>query len=425
MNILLIGSGGREHALTSALKRSPKLTKLYVSPGNAGIAADAECVDLNCDDHNAVIDFCHKFAIEFVIIGPEQPLAGGLVDSLNAANIQVFGPTLAAAQLEASKAFTKEICYNYNIPTAASETFTDARSAQEYICTIPYPAVIKADGLAAGKGVIIAENAQQAHNAIDLMFSGKFGSAGSVVVIEEFLEGEEISFFALSDGTRAVAFGSAQDHKRVGDGDTGPNTGGMGTYSPAPLMNEALTKTVMETIINPTIRAMNDRGTPFKGMLFAGLMIVGGVPKLLEYNTRFGDPETQALMPRLESDLCEVLLATVNGTLGKVKLSWNNKATVCVIMASQGYPDAYEKGSVIRGLDKAASVRDVTIFHAGTKLQNGNYIADGGRVLGITASGNSFSEAQKLAYEAVDLIDWPEGFCRRDIGWRVLEQESF
>ena len=421
MNVLLIGSGGREHALTKALLRSPQVDSLIVSPGNAGIARDAECVALNLDDHTAVIDFCRLRAIVFVIIGPEAPLVTGLVDGLERANIKAFGPKAGAAILEASKAFTKSMCKEYNIPAAASESFTESKPAKLYASNLGYPVVIKADGLAAGKGVIIAANAKEAGDAIDEMLSGKFGIAGSVVVIEEFLHGEEVSFFALADGESAIPFGSAQDHKRAYDGDNGPNTGGMGTYSPAPLMTPSLTQTVMDTIIAPTILAMKKRGTPFKGMLFAGLMIDQGVPKLLEYNTRFGDPETQSLLPRLTSDLCAALLATVDGTLQNTRLTWSNKSALCVIMAAKGYPDSYQKGSIIRNLSGAQSEKDITIFHAGTKEINGEITANGGRVLGITAIGDTIAEAQKKAYAAVDKVDWPEGFCRRDIGWRALK----
>jgi phosphoribosylamine--glycine ligase len=420
MNLLLIGSGGREHALTAALLSSSQVDTLYVSPGNAGIAEEAECVVLNINDNQVVIDFCRAKNIEFVIIGPENQLVNGLVDALEAAGIHAFGPSRAAAQLEASKAFTKEICQHHGIPTAASATFTKAEPAKAFSATLGYPVVIKADGLAAGKGVIIAENQMQAEEAIDEMLDGKFGKAGQVVVIEEFLEGEEVSFFALADGTMALAFGSAQDHKRVGDGDTGPNTGGMGTYSPAPLMTSALTRTVMETIINPTVEAMKKRGTPFKGMLFAGLMIHNGVPKLLEYNTRFGDPETQSLLPRLQTDLCSVLLATVKGELATVKLEWSDRAALCVILATKGYPGSYPSGSVIGNLEQARALPDITLFHAGTKAADGQILANGGRVLGVTAMGATIAEAQRKAYEAVDVIDWPEGFCRRDIGWRAL-----
>ena len=356
-----------------------------------------------------------------MVIGPENPLVEGLVDSLTTAGIAAFGPTAAAAQLEASKAFTKEICAEYHIPTAASATFTDEDSTRAYIVNSSYPLVIKADGLAAGKGVIIAEDMHQAHDAIDAMFAGKFGSAGSKVVIEEFLDGEEVSFFALADGEHALFFGTAQDHKRVGEGDTGPNTGGMGTYSPAPVMDAAMIDIVMETIIRPTVRAMKERGTPFKGMLFAGLMIHHGIPKLLEYNTRFGDPETQSLMVRLESDLVEVLLAAVNGTLDRVALQWSDQMALCVIMAAKGYPEAYEKGSVIRGIETAEKAENVTVFHAGTRLRGNEITADGGRVLGVTAVAATLEAAQKKAYQAVDVIDWPEGFCRRDIGAKAIK----
>lgn len=421
MNLLVIGSGGREHALCWTLKKSPAVSALYAIPGNAGIAQVAEIAAIDINDHDAIITFCHSHNIEFVVVGPEGPLVDGLVDRLGTEGIKAFGPSAKAARLEASKGFTKDICSRYNIPTAKAGSFIDAEKAKEYIATMNTPIVVKADGLAGGKGVIIAESKEEAIAAAEEMLSGKFGTAGTSVLVEEFLEGEEVSFFALADGNQALYFGSAQDHKRVGDGDTGLNTGGMGTYSPAPIMTDALVNTVMESIIAPTVAAMKEMGTPFRGMLFAGLMITKDGPQLLEYNTRFGDPETQSLLPRLKSDLLPLLKATAeDGILTQLKPEWQDKAALCVVMAAEGYPEAYKKNTVIRALDKAASVPDVTIFHAGTRQEEGKILAIGGRVLGVTATGKDIAEAQQNAYQSVDIIDWPEGFCRRDIGWRAV-----
>lgn len=420
MNVLLIGSGGREHALSWALTPSALLTKLYCAPGNAGIAEIAECVALDSSDHAAVIAFCRSHTIGFVIIGPEAPLVAGLGDALGAAGIKYFGPTKAAAQLEGSKGFTKDLCAEFNIPTAAYGRFRNAPAAKAYIEDHTIPLVVKADGLAAGKGVIIATSHDEARAAVDACFSGAFGQAGSEVVIEEFMEGEEASFFALCDGTTAVALATAQDHKRVGDGDTGPNTGGMGAYSPAPVMTPDLIDRTMAEIIRPTVAGMAKRGTPFKGVLFAGLMITESGPKLIEYNARFGDPETQVLMMRLKSDLLAALLATADGTLDALTLKWIDDVALTVVMAADGYPGTPLKGTEIKGLSAAAKIDGVEIFHAGTKRDGKRLLADGGRVLNITARGKTVAEAQAHAYAAIAQINWPQGFCRNDIGWRAI-----
>ncbi len=420
MNLLVIGSGGREHSICWALKKSPLVNALYAIPGNAGIAHIAETVAINSEDHDAIVAFCRTRAIDLVVIGPEAPLVAGLANRLEAEDILVFGPSAEAARLEASKGFTKELCVKYGIPTAKAASFIDARKAKEFIASMSLPIVVKADGLAAGKGVVIASSQEEAGKAVEEMLGGKFGTAGASVLIEEFLEGEEVSFFALSDGETARYFGSAQDHKRVGEGDTGPNTGGMGTYSPAPIMTDARVVEVMERIICPTVLAMQAMGAPFKGVLFAGLMMTNDGPKLLEYNARFGDPETQSLLPRLKSDFAAILLAVAQGKLNEVTLEWEDKAALCVVMAAKGYPDAYRKNTVIRNLDKAATLPDVEIFHAGTRREAQEVLAVSGRVLGVTATGATINEAQANAYRAVDMIDWPEGFCRRDIGWRAM-----
>ncbi len=423
MNVLLIGSGGREHALAWALAASPLLSHLYCAPGNAGIAEVAECVPLKVEDHAAVIRFAREKAIDFVVVGPEAPLVAGLADDLGAAGIKVFGPSRAAAQLEGSKGFTKDLCAEFNIPTGAYRRFTDAVSAKAYAASQPLPIVIKADGLAAGKGVTIAMTRAEADAAIDTCFAGAFGAAGHEVVVEEFLDGEEASFFVLVDGKNALALATAQDHKRVGDGDTGPNTGGMGAYSPAPVMTPVLVRRTMDEIILPTVRGMVARGTPFRGVLFAGLMLTADGPKLIEYNVRFGDPETQVLMMRLKSDLLAALLATADGVLDNFDLRWSDDVALTVVMASKGYPGDYTKGTEIRGLDAAAAVDGVQIFHAGTERRDGRIQATGGRVLNVTALGRTVSDAQARAYAAVDKIDWPGGFCRRDIGWRAIARE--
>lgn len=417
MNVLLIGGGGREHALAWKLRQSPLLDILYCAPGNAGIAEVAECVALDIAHHDAVIRFCREKDIALVVIGPEAPLVAGLADDLEAAGIKVFGPSRAAARLEGSKGFTKDLCAEYGIPTASYRRFADAHAAEAYVKTQALPIVVKADGLAGGKGVTVAASRDEAEAAIDACFAGALGAQ---VVIEEFLEGEEASFFALVDGTAALPLATAQDHKRAFDGDKGPNTGGMGAYSPAPIMTPALCARVMEEIVIPTVRAMRARGTPFKGVLYAGLMIKDGAPKLIEYNVRFGDPEAQVLMMRLGSDLLPALLATAEGRLGKLVLNWHDEAALCVVMAAKGYPGAYGKGTEIKGLDEAGADPDVQVFHAGTRRDGTRLLADGGRVLGVTARGKDIAEAKRRAYRAVDKIDWPGGFCRRDIGWRAL-----
>ena len=421
MNVLLIGSGGREHALALSLSRSPLLTQLFIAPGNPGTQALGRNVTLDVADHRAVVDFCKLMQIGFVVVGPEAPLVAGLVDDLEAAGVLAFGPSKAAAQLEGSKGFTKDLCAEFSIPTADYQRFSAAEPAKAYVRARGAPIVVKADGLAAGKGVIVAMSVEEAEAAIDMIFGGAFGAAGAEVVVEDFLEGEEASFFALCDGTRALAFASAQDHKRVGDGDTGPNTGGMGAYSPAPIMTEAMSARVMAEIIEPTMAGMRQRGTPFKGVLFAGLMIGPKGPKLIEFNARFGDPETQVMLPRLNEDLLPLLLASAKGALptGPVKLS--AQAALTVVYAAKGYPDAPERGSEIKGLERAAAMEGVTVFHAGTKREGTRLLANGGRVLNVTARGDSVAQAQARAYGAVDAIDWPGGFCRRDIGWRALD----
>jgi len=425
MNVLLIGSGGREDALARALARSPRLTRLFAAPGNPGTATVATNVALDTADHAAVVAFCRAENIDFVVVGPEVPLVAGIVDDLEAAGIKAFGPSKLAARLEGSKGFTKDICARYSIPTAAYGRFGDLASARAYLAEVGAPIVIKADGLAAGKGVTVAMTMAEAEAALADCFAGAFGAAGAEVVIEAFLEGEEASFFALCDGETALAFASAQDHKRVGDGDTGPNTGGMGAYSPAPVMTPELSERVMAEIICPTVAAMAAEGCPFKGVFFAGLMIgPDGAPQLIEYNTRFGDPETQVMMQRLESDLLDLLLATAEGTLAEKTVTLSPDAALTVVMAAQGYPGAVEKGSEIRDVAKAEALPGITVYHAGTKADGARLLANGGRVLNVTARGGSVGEAQARAYAAVDVIDWPQGFCRRDIGWRAVARES-
>ena len=423
MNILLLGAGGREHALAWKLAASPLVTKLWCAPGNAGIAEVAECVALDVADHPAVIAFCRENAVEFVVVGPEAPLAAGIVDDLAAAGIKAFGPSKAAARLEGSKGFTKDLCQANNIPTAAYQRFTDADKAKAYISEQGAPIVIKADGLAAGKGVVVAETLADALDAIDMMLSGGFGEAGAEAVVEEFLVGEEASFFVLCDGEHALPLATAQDHKRAYDGDNGPNTGGMGAYSPAPVMTDAMCQRAMDEIIYPTLRAMSAMGAPYKGVLFAGLMITEDGPKLIEYNCRFGDPETQVLMIRLMSDLLPALIASADGQLKNFDLRWFPDPALTVVMAAKGYPGSYEKGTRIAGLDRAAKIEGVEIFHAGTKASGDWILSNGGRVLNVTASGKSVGEAQRRAYEAIGLINWPEGFCRRDIGWQAVARE--
>ncbi|MEP2943736.1 MAG: phosphoribosylamine--glycine ligase [Hyphomicrobiales bacterium] len=420
MNILLLGSGGREHALAWAISNSAQIETLYAAPGNAGIAECATIIELDMADHAAVISFCKHNEIDLVVVGPEAPLVVGIVDDLNAAGIRAFGPTKLAAQLEGSKGFTKDICANYNIPTAAYGRFKDPETAKSYIREQGAPIVVKADGLAAGKGVIMAMTLDEALHAIDDCFGGSFGEAGHEVVVEEFMEGEEASFFALCDGQNTLALASAQDHKRVGDGDVGLNTGGMGAYSPAPVMSEAMNDEVMTKIIEPTVRAMSDMGHPYKGVLFAGLMITEDGPKLIEHNCRFGDPECQVLMMRLKDDILTLLNATVDGLLDKVTARWFDETALSVVLASKGYPGSYDKNTPI-DLQNAQDAENVEIFHAGTAMKNGELVATGGRVLNVTAMGTSVKEAQRRAYKAVDKINWPNGFCRRDIGWRAID----
>ncbi|WP_398467610.1 phosphoribosylamine--glycine ligase [Tardiphaga sp.] len=423
MNILLIGSGGREHALAWKLASSPLLTKLWCAPGNAGIAQEAECVALDVADHAAVITFCRDNKVDFVVVGPEAPLAAGIVDDLAAAGIKAFGPSKAAARLEGSKGFTKDICKANNIPTAAYERFNDADKAKAYIRAQGAPIVIKADGLAAGKGVVVAMTLQEAEDAIDMMLGGGFGAAGAEAVVEEFMVGEEASFFVLCDGENALPLVAAQDHKRAFDGDKGPNTGGMGAYSPAPVFTDAIQKRTMDEIILPTLKAMKEMGCPYKGVLFAGLMITDEGPKLIEYNARFGDPETQVLMVRLMSDLLPALIASADGQLKNFDLRWFPDPALTVVMAAKGYPGDYDKGTRIAGIDRAEQIEGVEVFHAGTKASGDWILANGGRVLNVTASAKTVGEAQRRAYEAIGLINWPEGFCRRDIGWQAVARE--
>jgi phosphoribosylamine--glycine ligase len=422
MNILVVGSGGREHALAWAISASPLCDALYCAPGNGGIATVAECVNISGDDIDGLVAFCGEKAIDFVVIGPEQPLVDGLADRLRAEGIDCFGPSAGAAQLEGSKGFTKDICAKYNIPTAAYGRFADAASAKAYVEEQGAPIVVKADGLAAGKGVIMAESNEQALTAIDEIFSGKFGDAGAEVVIEEWLRGEEISFFALCDGDNALPLASAQDHKRVGEGDTGLNTGGMGAYSPAPIMTDALAEQVMDEIIKPTVAAMKAEGMPYQGVFFAGLMITDTGPSLIEYNVRFGDPECQVLMMRLKSDVLPALMACKDGGLAHLDLRWHDAAAMTVVMAADGYPGSYEKGSVIGNLDGAGASDDVEIFHAGTARDGETITAIGGRVLNVTGMGPDVQAARDAAYGAVEKVDWPQGFYRRDIGWRALQK---
>ena len=422
MRILVVGAGGREHALCWALAGSPLCDTLYCAPGNAGIAQEATCVRIGAEDLDGLVGFCRDERIDFVVVGPEAPLVAGLVDRLEAAGIKAFGPSAAAAALEGSKGFMKDLCAKHGIPTAAYGRFTQAEAAKAYIREQGAPIVVKADGLAAGKGVILAQSLDEALAAVDqVMVEAAFGAAGQEVVIEEFLVGEEASFFALVDGESALPLATAQDHKAVGEGDTGPNTGGMGAYSPAPVITEALAAQVMAEIIEPTVAAMKAEGRPYKGVLYAGLMITESGPKLLEYNVRFGDPECQVLIMRLMSDLLPLLIACADGVLGAMDLRWYPETALVVVLAAKGYPGSYAKGSAIGGLETAAEDDDVTVFHAGTKAgDNGAILANGGRVLGVTALGQDVAEAQARAYATVDKIDWPEGFCRRDIGWRAV-----
>lgn len=417
MNILLLGSGGREHALAWAISASAQCTKLFCAPGNPGIAEHATLVALDPADHQAVIGFCRRENIGLVVVGPEAPLVAGLADDLAKAAIKVFGPSRHAAQLEGSKGFTKDLCQRHDIPTAAYGRFTDKKMALDYLRKQGAPIVVKADGLASGKGVTVAMDMQSAEAAVEEVFSGKFDPAECV--IEEFLDGEEASFFVLSDGEHGLALATAQDHKRVGDGDTGPNTGGMGAYSPAPVMTDALCERAMREIVMPTIRGLKKEGHPYVGVLYAGLMLTKDGPKLIEYNVRFGDPEAQVLMMRLKDDIVTLMLACCDGTLDKMSVRWRPETALTVVMCTKGYPGSTSRGSAIKGLERAKAT-GAEIFQAGTAMKEGKLVANGGRVLNVTALGETVKEAQEKAYRAVDLIDWPEGFCRRDIGWRAI-----
>ena len=420
MNILVLGGGGREHALAWAIRQNPKCDRLIVAPGNAGTASLARNAALDILDPAAVVEFVASAAVDFVVIGPEAPLAAGVADALEAAGIAHFGPSAAAARLEASKAFTKEICDACGAPTAAYARFTEAAPAKDYIRAQGAPIVVKADGLAAGKGVVVAMTLDEALDAVDEMFGGAFGAAGAEVVIEEFMQGEEASFFILCDGESVLPIGTAQDHKRVGNGDTGPNTGGMGAYSPAPVLTDAIAQQALDEIVKPTVAEMARRGTPFNGVLYAGLMIENGRARLVEYNVRFGDPECQVLMMRLGAQVLDLLLACAEGRLAETSVNWADDHALTVVMAANGYPGDYAKGTEIRGLDALPADSLRMVFHAGTVEKDGKVLANGGRVLNVTARGASLAEAQAAAYAMVDAIDWPEGFCRRDIGWRAL-----
>jgi len=420
MNILILGGGGREHSLAWAVMQNPKCDKLIVAPGNAGIAEIAECASLDIENGAAVVNFCDANAVEFVIVGPEAPLAAGVADRLRDAGLLVFGPSRAAARLEASKSFTKEICTAAGAPTARYAHFTEAAAARAHVAETGAPIVVKADGLAAGKGVIVAETVEEAQAAIDDMFAGAFGGAGAEVVIEEFMEGEEASFFVLCDGEDALPIGTAQDHKRIGEGDTGPNTGGMGAYSPAPVLTPDLADRTLAEIVKPTLAEMARRGTPYQGVLYAGLMIRDGAPRLVEYNVRFGDPECQVLMMRLGAQALDLMQAAAEGRLAEARVNWAEDHALTVVMAAKGYPGAYEKGSVIKGLEDVAEDSSHMVFHAGTDRREGRFVAAGGRVLNVTARGATLREAAERAYDMVEAIDWPGGSYRRDIGWRAL-----
>jgi len=424
MHILLLGSGGREHALAWKIAASPLVTKLWCAPGNAGIAREAACVALDVANHAAVIEFCRKNAVELVVVGPETPLVAGIVDDLAKAGIKAFGPGKQAAQLEGSKGFTKDLCAEFNIPTGAYKRFSNAADALAYVRAQGAPVVVKADGLAAGKGVVVAKTMAEAEAAIAMMFEGGFGAAGAEVVIEEFLSGREISFFALCDGETAIPLASAQDHKRVFDHDEGPNTGGMGAYSPTPFVTSEVHDQIMSRIILPTVAGMKKRGMPFRGVLYAGVMLTEEGPKLFEYNVRFGDPECQVLMLRMMSDIVPAFLASCDGELKHFDLRWYAEPAITVVMAAKGYPGDYRKGTRIDGLDDAARIDGVEIFHAGTVAKDDAILANGGRVLNVCAMGKTVTEARDRAYQAVDRIKWPDGFCRRDIGSQAVEAEK-
>lgn len=424
MKVLVVGSGGREHALCWSIAKSPKLTKLFCAPGNAGIADVAQCVALDADDVDAIVAWSKDNAIDLVVVGPEAPLVLGLVDKLETAGLKAFGPSAAASVLEGSKGFMKDMCAKAGVPTAAYGRFTDADKAKAFIHENGAPIVVKTDGLAAGKGVIICETTAEAEKAVDDMMGAKiFGDAGDEIVIEDFLRGEECSFFALIDGERALPLAAAQDHKAAYDGDKGPNTGGMGAYSPTPIATAEICDMIMETAITPLIKTMAAEGCPYKGVLFCGLMVENGVPTVLEYNIRFGDPECQVLMMRWKSDALEALLAAAEGRLDDIKLDWHDETAMVVVMAANGYPGSYEKGTEIKNLEGANSIENVHVFHAGTKTDAGKTLATGGRVLGVTGRGKTVSEAQATTYKGVDALDWSDGFCRRDIGWRAIERE--
>jgi len=420
MNILILGGGGREHALAWAIKQNPKCDRLIVAPGNAGIAAIAECAALNPEDGAEVVAFCEENAVDFVVVGPEAPLAAGVADALRGAGILCFGPSAEAARLESSKSFTKEVCDAAGAPTAGWARFSDLDAAKAHVRAQGAPIVVKADGLAAGKGVIVAMTLDEALAGLDEIFGGAFGAAGAEVVIEEFMAGEEASFFVLVDGEAVLPIGTAQDHKRVGDGDTGPNTGGMGAYSPAPVLSPEIAQQALDRIVRPTMAEMARRGTPYQGVLYAGLMIENGAARLVEYNVRFGDPECQVLMMRLGAQALDLLLAAAEGRLAEARVNWADDHALTVVMAARGYPGAYRKGSEIKGLDALPEDSFAMVFHAGTSAEGGRLLANGGRVLNVTARGATLAEAQARAYAMVDAIDWPGGFCRRDIGWRAL-----
>ncbi|MBL6954900.1 MAG: phosphoribosylamine--glycine ligase [Alphaproteobacteria bacterium] len=424
MHVLVIGAGGREHALCWGVARSPLASRLSCAPGNGGIGQLAECVDIAVGDFDGIIAYCRAEAVDFVIVGPEDPLVAGLVDRLDEEKILAFGPTAQAAILEGSKVFTKNLCKRHNIPTAAFERFSDIAEAREYIQDQGAPIVVKVDGLAAGKGAIVCETTEEALAAAEEILGGKFGAAGNEIVVEQFMVGEEASFFALCDGRNALPLATAQDHKAVGDGDVGPNTGGMGAYSPAPVMTDEMCQKTMERIILPTMRAMEQEGRPFKGVLYAGLMITERGPQLIEYNVRFGDPECQVLLARWQSDPLAALLAAAKGQLAGYEVDWSERAAITVVMAAKGYPGDYAKGTEIKGVAAAEAIAGVSVLHAGTRLEDGRLLSNGGRVLGVTAQGRDIRTARTRAYQGVEAIDWPEGFCRNDIGWRAVQREE-